>query len=84
MSSSPFRNRSFASRSAVAASRFAQLMVVSAALVTGGLAMGGCPGSLENPERFTGGGGEGRGEGGKGGEDAAGEAHEGAVSDDVT
>ena len=31
-----------------------------------------------------GGGGEGRGEGGKGGEDAAGEAHEGAVSDDVT
>ncbi|MEQ9318918.1 MAG: hypothetical protein RIF41_07140 [Polyangiaceae bacterium] len=59
MSSSPFRNRSFASRSAVAASRFAQLMVVSAALVTGGLAMGGCPGSLENPERFTGGGGPG-------------------------
>ena len=59
MSSSPFRYRSFATRSATAASRLAQLMVITAGLVTGGLAMGGCPGSLENPERFTGGGGPG-------------------------
>ena len=59
MPSSPFRFRTSSFRSATAVPQLAKVMVATASMITAGLTLGGCPGSLENPERFTGGGGPG-------------------------